>query len=140
MTTELFAWAPPDGTEVLITWLSELGETRDERPSGGDLPFRMVNRIIGTDDRLTDMGHYSIHTFAETKPDAQYEAGETHKRLLALAGQFTGQQKVTISDGQEVYVDDVKVIESPHFVQWDDENSLYRFVGTYRVDLRYVAT
>lgn len=140
MIAAVLDWAAPDGVEVLITWLNELGETRDERPSGAVLPYRMVSRLPGHDDRLTDMGHYSVHTFAATKAEAQAEAALTHSRLLLLAGRFVGQQKVTISNGQIVQADDVSVFEPPHWVQWVEDNSIHRYVGTYRVDLRYAAT
>jgi hypothetical protein len=130
---------PPDGVEVLIVWLNELGETRDVRPTGATLPYRMVKRLPGSDDQLTDMGQYSVHTFAATKEQAQTEAMLTHRRMLLLAGRFTGQQKVTISDGQVVQVDNVVVVEPPEWVQWVEDNSIHRYVATYRVDLRYVA-
>lgn len=136
--TALLDWAPPDGVEVLIAWLTPLGETRDDRPSGAVLPYRMVHRLGGPDDRLTDHGTYSIHTFAASRAQAQAEAMKTHRRLQLLAGQFAGQEKVTISTGV-VQADNVITIEGPVWQQWVNDNSIHRFVGTYRVDLRYVA-
>lgn len=137
--TAMVDWAPPDGVEVLIKWLSPLGEVRDDRPSGAVLPYRMVTRIDGDDDRITDKGVYSIHTFAATKPAAQAAAMQTHRRMLYLAGQFVDQQKVTLSDGRVVQADDVLTPEHPKWEQWDQLNTLHRFVATYRVDLRFVA-
>src|SRR5690348_8390356 len=101
-----------DGVEVLIAWLSALGETRAERPSGAVLPYRWVNRIGGGSDRHSDNGVYSVHTFAAGPSEAQAEAMLTHRRLLALAGQFTGQAKVILGDGTVVQADDVDVVES----------------------------
>ncbi|MBF4194670.1 hypothetical protein MHAEM_21631 [Mycolicibacterium phlei] len=135
----MYDWAPPDGVEVLIKWLSYLGETRDARPSGEVLPYRMVHRIDGGDDGITDSGEYSIHTFAAKKPEAQEEAMKTHRRLYALAGRFAGQQKVALDSGLIVVADDIETIEGPRWVQWDDRNSIHRYVGTYRVDFRFVA-
>lgn len=137
--TAMFSWAPPDGVELLIKWLTPLGEVRDDRPSGAVLPYRMVTRIDGDDDRLTDKGVYSVHTFAASKPVAQEEALLTHRRLQYLAGQFADQQKVTLSDGRVVQADNVVTTEFPKWEQWDELNTLHRFVGTYRVDLRFVA-
>src|SRR4051812_35740020 len=98
--TAMLTWSPPDGVEVLITWLSPLGEVRDERPTGAVLPYRMVHRLDGPFDGLVDKGIYTIHTFAATKEKAQAEAVKTDLRVCYLVGQFTGQQKVTISGGR----------------------------------------
>lgn len=139
MTVETLPWTLPDGMEVLITWLTPLGPTEDEKPDNSPLPFRMVNKIIGTDDELTEAGHYSVHTFAADKPTAQTEAQATHDRMLYLVSRFTGQQPVTLESGLVVQADNVKVIETPHWIQWVDDNSIHRFVATYQVDLRYIA-
>lgn len=139
MSTPLFEWAPPDGTEVLIQWLKPLGEVRDERPNDGALPFRMVHNLGGPSDRLVDKSTYSVHTFAVTKAEAQAEAMITHRRILKLAGQFAGQEKVTLADGQVVQADDVAVIETPRWVQWVEDNSINRYVATYRLELRFTA-
>lgn len=118
-----------DGTEILIVWLSELGEARTERPTGAPLPFRTVRRIGGGDDDLTDRGLYSVATFATTETAAADEGMNTHRRTLALGGQTP----VTLSTGA-VYVDDVVVIEHPVTMKWAD--NVYRSVGTYEVALR----
>lgn len=135
----LLPWAPPDGTEVLIKWLEILGEVRDERPSGAVLPYRMVHDLGGPSDRISSRCSYSVHTFDLTKAQAQAEAMDTHRRILLLAGQFTGQQQVVLDNGQVVYADDVEIIEHPHEVQWVGDNSIYRYVGTYRIPLRFAA-
>jgi hypothetical protein len=137
--TAMIDRAPPDGVEVLIKWLSPLGEVRDERPTGAVLPYRMVNRIGGGSDRIVDRGTYSIHTFAATKELAQAASIDTHRRLFLLAGQFQDQQKVTLNSGQVVQADDVICDEFPVRQQWVKDNSIERFVGTYTVPLRYVA-
>ena len=135
----LLPWAPPDGTEMLIIWLSELGEVSDERPNGSVLPYRMVHDLGGPSDRISSRSVYSIHTFAADKPTAQAEAMLTHRRVLLLAGQFVDQQKVTLNDGQVVQADDVVIVEGPHWEQWVKDNSIHRYVATYRIPLRFVA-
>lgn len=137
--TSLISWSPPDGVEVLIAWLLPLGEVRDERPTGGVLPFRMVSRISGPFDGLVDLGVYTVHTFALTKAQAQAEAVLTDRRINYLVGQFQGQQKVTISGGIVVQADNVVTVEYPHWQQWDELNTIHRYVATYRVDLRILA-
>lgn len=99
----------------------------------------MVHRIPGPSTRLVDTGMYSVHTFAATKPAAQSAADDTHRRILLLSGDFVGQQKVTMYDGQEVYVDNVVITEDPHWEQWDALNTVHRFVATYRIDIRLTA-
>lgn len=136
--TAMIEWKYPDGIELLIKWLIPLGEVSDERPNGATLPYRLVNRLGGPEDNLTDRGVYAVHTFAADKPTAQIEADKTHRRIKLLVGQFVGQHKVTLVDG-DVYVDNVTTVEAPHWEQWTDDNSIHRFVATYRVDLRLVA-
>lgn len=132
-------WTWIDGTEALIQWLDPLGEVRDDRPSGAALPYRMVHRIPGPSTVLVDTGLYSVHTFASTKPAAQEEAMATHDRILALSSLWAGQGRVVMHDGLVVYADNVGIQEFPHWEQWDAQNSIHRFVGTYRVDFRLVA-
>lgn len=139
MTVPMVPWTVADGTEVLIEWLKPLGETRDDRPTGAVLPYRMVHRIDGPFDGLVDKGVYSIHTFATKKEDAQEESTLTHRRMEYLVSQFSGQQKVVLGSGREVQADNVVTVEYPRWVQWVGDNSIHQYVGTYRVDLRICA-
>lgn len=129
-------WLPPDGTEMLIKWLIPLGEVSDDRPNDDVLPYRMVTDLGGPSDRVSSKCLYSVDTFAADKPTAYTEAMVTHGRILLLGGQFVSQQKVTLSNGQEVIADDVEVVEMPHWVQWVKDNSIHRYVATYRIPLR----
>lgn len=139
MTVPMVAWVTPDGVEVIIEWLTPLGETRDDRPTGAILPYRMVEGGDGPFDGLVHKGVYTVHTFALTKQDARDQAWRTQRRMEYLVGQFTGQQKVTLSDGKEVQADNFATVEYPHHVQWVADDSIYRYVATYRVDLRIMA-
>lgn len=137
--TDLLPWTWPDGAEVVVRWLLPLGEVRTERPSGAVLPYRMVNKIIGIRDGLVESGTYSIHTFAKTKPLAQAAGEDTDRRISYLANQFTGQQKVVMHDGTEVQADEVECTEVLHWEQWDAQNTIHRFVATYRIKLRLIS-
>jgi hypothetical protein len=128
-------WVVADGTEVLIEWLTPLGETRDDRPTGAVLPYRMVHRIDGPFDGLVDKGVYSVHTLAGTKTQAQDEATLTQRRMEYLVSH--GQQKVTLGNGREVQADNVATLEYPRTVKWADD--IWDAVATYRVDLRITA-
>lgn len=139
--TEMYGYAPPSGIEILIAWLSELaGETRDYRPPGANVwPWRMVTRIPGGNgDRITDSGLYAVHTFHQTLALADQYAWETHRRILALGPPMTSQKTVVISTGTAT-VDRVEVEQAPVWVDYVDDGSIYRLVGRYLIDLRYVA-
>ena len=148
MTVPLLEYVAPDGAEVLIAWLSPLGEVRDERPSGAVLPFWQVHRIGGGDDGLVDRGLYSVSTFNSDSTSCQEQAWIAHRRIKLLApAQFgyIGQQKVTLASGQVVQCDYVKVHEAPKEVDYGQgagysASAPYsRFTGTYEVALRFVA-
>jgi hypothetical protein len=131
-------WTLADGTALIVAWLAPLGETRDDRPTGAVLPFRMVNRIDGPFDGLVDKGVYSVHTFARTKVEARDEAQLTQRRMEYLVGQFTGQQRVTLA-GRDTLADNVVTTEYPRYAQWVTDDSIFRYVATYRVDVRIMA-
>lgn len=122
--TELSPWEFPDGTELLISWLSPLGEVRSKRPIGAPLPFHLVRRIGGPDDGWTDKGLYSIHTWAEDSGPAM----AAHNKLMRLANH----RYINITVGQ--YVDGIECTEKPHEVDVIDR--IRHYVGTYRVDVR----
>lgn len=132
---DLCRWAPPDGVEVLITWLAPLGHVTDERRNGDPLPAWTVRRIGGPFDGLTDFGWYSVHSFGRTDAEAAAADALAHRRLMVLT---RGPVPVTISSGT-VYVDGVTRHEGPEDVQWVADRSIVRLVSTYQVDMRVVA-
>lgn len=137
--TDLLPWAPPDGVEVLIAWLSPLAECRSKRPTGAVLPFIRVVRTGGEESSFVDEGKYSIFTFAETEDGADALSKLVHRRIQLLASQFTGQQAVTISTG-DVYADNVKIVEGPRPMDYLGDTipaKIYMFTAIYEVHLRY---
>lgn len=147
MTVPLLPYIPPDGTETLIAWLTPLGETRDERPSGAVLPFFKVHRIGGGDDGLVDRGLYSVSTFNSDSTSAQSQAWIAHRRMLLLAPNrygYVAQQHITLTSGDVVQCDGVKTIEAPKEIDYGagaghQASAPYsEFVGTYEVALRFV--
>lgn len=136
---DLLPWAPPDGVEVLITWLSPLAECRSKRPTGAILPFIRVVRTGGDESSFVDEGRYSIFSFAETEEGAKDLARTVHRRVQYLVGQFTGQQAVILPSG-EVYADNVKVIEGPRSVEYLDDTipaKIHMYSAIYEVHLRF---
>lgn len=132
---ELYSWAAPDGTEVLITWLAPLGHVTDERRTNDPLPSWVIRRIGGPFDGLTDRGWYSVHSFGRTDAEAMAADADAHRRLMVLD---RGPVPVTISTGT-VCVDGVTRHEGPEDVQYTDDRSVVRLVSTYEVDIRVVA-
>jgi hypothetical protein len=148
MTVPLLPYTAPDGTEVLIAWLTPLGETRDERPSGAVLPFRQVHRLGGPFDGLVDHGLYSVSTFSDDSADASTQADLTHRRILLLGPSrqfsYVPQAKVTLSSGLVVQADGVQVMEGPHEVNYGEgaghlASAPYsRYVATYVIPMRII--
>jgi len=132
---ELYTWEPPDGVEVLITWLAPLGHVTDERRNGDPLPAWVVRRIGGPFDGLVDHGWYSVHSFGRTDTDAQAADDLAHRRLNVLT---RGPVPVTISSGT-AYVDGVTRHEGPKDVSYTPDRSIVHLVSTYEVDIRVVA-
>ena len=123
------------GTELLIKWLSPLGEVGPQRGPGAQLPFRLVQRVAGYDDKVTDTGIYQVHTFSSTFEEGERQAALTHERMLRLGPPLSPQQRVQISTGI-VFVDSVTTSQSPIWVQYTEAAPVVRFVASYTVQLR----
>lgn len=137
--TDLYPLAPPDGIELLVTWLGALdGEVGPQRYAGQGLPYRWVNDAGGSDDKVSSRSTFSVHTFAAEYWAAREQAMLTHRRMLALGPPLAGQQRVSLASGSTVFVDGVEVDESPSWQDYGD-NGVHRFVGRYAVSLRFVA-
>lgn len=137
--TDLYL-APPDGVELIITWLLPLdGDVGPQRYAGQELPYRWVSDAGGgSDDKITEVGGYSVHTFGADYWSARAQARMTHRRMLALGPPMAGQKRVTLADGRVVFVDSIETDEPP---SWQDygQNEIFRFVSRYTIDLRFVA-
>lgn len=121
-----------------MTWLEPLGvAVKPKRRPNDAVPMRMVNRITGPADRLTDHGIYSIHDFASTYTAAEDNARETMRRICAMGPPFSPQKPILLDSGVTVFVDRIVIDEAPHWEFYAD--TIERFVATYRVDLRFVA-
>lgn len=124
------------GIELIIEWLSPLGEVGPQRGPGAALPFRMVQRVAGTDDKVVDSGIYQVDTFAATFEAAEQQALLTHERMLTLGPPLAPQQRVTLSSGVVVFVDSVTTSQSPTWLQFTEAAPISRFVARYSVDIR----
>jgi hypothetical protein len=140
-----FPWMAPSVTEFVVTYLqTQFGATGvgAEKPTTGPtgtlLPYRMVNRVSGHDDKVFESSIVSVHTFADTMTDAESAAYVTHGWMLALGPPIVGQTAVTISTGS-VMANCVETMQSPIWVDYEDTN-LRRFVARYEIELRFTAT
>lgn len=139
MTVELLDYDAPSGLEMLINWLIPLGvEVGPNRPSGDDLPYRMVTVVGGSDDKVTDHGIYQVDDFASTVGDAEAQSRLTRRRVLALGPPLAPQRRVAMSDGRLAYADSVTTSQKPIWVEYGDDK-IHRFVSRYAIDLRMVA-
>lgn len=124
------------GIELIIQWLSPLGEVGAVRGPGAALPFRLVQCVAGSDDKITDSGIYQIDTFAATFDAAETQARLTHERMLRLGPPLAPQQRITLVGGAVVFVDSVTTSQRPTWLQYTDAAPVSRFVARYAVDIR----
>lgn len=131
---ELYPYAPPDGTELLIAWLQPLGRTSTERRTADPLPFRTVRRIGGPDDGLTDKGLYAVHCITQTEEQAYTEGALTHRRLELLSPPWGAPAPVTTSTGVH-YADDLECTDT-NVIDWSGDRTEWAWVGVYRLVTR----
>lgn len=134
--TDLYPYAPPFGAALIRSWLQPLGVpvATDRRPTDPKRQ-RVINRINGPADQFTDHGLYSIHDFADDATEAEDGARETFRRLALLGPPFSPQTPITF-DGAEYFCDGIDVDEYPHPEHYSD--TIFRYVGTYRIHFRFV--
>lgn len=123
------------GIELVIAWLKPLGEVGAQRAPGAPLPYRMVEIVAGSDDKVTDSSIFQISTFAATFDQAEVEAQRTHERMLRLGPPLAAQQRVQISTGL-AWVDGITTSQRPIWVQFTEAAPLNRFVARYLIDIR----
>ena len=123
------------GIELVIQWLTPLAEVGPRRPAKAPLPFLVVSRPAGSDDKVTDSGIYQVDTFHTNLDAAEQLALDVHQRMLILGPPLAPQQRVTISTGT-VFVDSVTTSQSPVWMPgFTDAAPIERFVARYAVDI-----
>lgn len=124
----------PDVEEFLVAYLSPLqplGSVSIEMPKEPPMPFILINRLSGGDDYVTDTGTVSIHCFSTSRSLAAYEARRMHLMMKSLHPRLS----VALSGGVFASADYVEVIETPAWQDYQD-NTIWRYCGRYKVDLR----
>lgn len=139
--TLLYDKAPPNSVAFVLAWLrplvvdpTKLGSKR--WVAGGPLPYRMVNRIAGADDLITDYPVVSVHTFAGTETDAQREADNTHRRMLMLADDPL--LDVVMADASLANCEWLETLEGPRPEPYSAESVVTRLVARYQLGLHFI--
>ena len=128
----------PDVEHALTVLLADLGTTGTFLPADlhaeGVMPFHLVGRFTGSDDRITDRAIIGIDTFAGTLGDGRPAAEQVRQRMLAAPHAVT--IPATVDTPEHVVVIDSAVTgEAPHEVPWGD-STIRRWVSSYTVTLR----
>lgn len=127
-----------DTEELVVAYLQSLnlGSVAVEMPSDPVMPFLLVTRIAGGDDRITDRGMVQIECFHSSRDGANALARQMHYRIQ----QWTAKVGVTLpSTGLPVYVDRIETVQGPHYSDYGDEN-LKRYVARYEVVSRITSS
>lgn len=139
MTVEVYGQGPPNATDFVIAWLAPLstaGAVGAKRPEGAVLPYRMVNRVTGTDDGISvDVAVVSVHTFAATDGEAKREADTTQQRMSLLVADPLND--VAMHDNSIANAAWVETVEYPHKQDYADPN-IVRYVARYRLGLTFI--
>lgn len=145
MTASLIPYAPPSIGRITIAWLTlyfGAGNAGMRRPQAGVLPYRMVTPVAGTEtaERIRRCATVSVHTFADSMDDAEYQAELTHQRMLLLGPPDSAPQSVTItlpgSITQTVVPDYICTHQIPIWADYEDD-LIFRFVARYEICVRF---
>lgn len=133
--------SPDDVEEALVSYLSGLRRTAITRKTDDPLPFNLVRMIGGTEEAEYGFADplVSVRTLCDKSLGEAAAAAEcklTHEWMLNLA---RNQDDIPISGGRFVNFDFVTVVESPHWIPYDDDQILCK-IGRYGIGLSYART
>lgn len=141
MSTDLYDKAAAPAEAFLRAWLLPLatdpalvGSRRWQ--AGMALPYRLVNRIDGPSDLISDFPTMRVHTFAADYTAASREAERTHRRMLLLAQDLPD---VTLGGGVVASCAWCATNFAPREESYGAE-SVIRFVAEYALELRFTTT
>jgi hypothetical protein len=153
VTAGLFAYKFPSATRLVVAWLVPqfgAGNVGARRPDAGNLPYRMVTALPGTNDKIRQCTTVSVHTFDVSYDAAEASADVTDQRMMQLGPPIAPYQNVTIPEttvfvgGQIVtipsYVVQPESVDTKMAPAWVDYESdlIFRFVGRYEIVTRSV--
>lgn len=129
-----------DTEEVVVNYLQGVspGSVSVEMPTISAIPltepFILVERVAGSDDRVSDKGICDVHTFHSSRDLASRSARYIH-HLMQI---WTPQVGIPMSTGDVVHVDLVETILGPFWSDYGDEN-LKRYCARYQITSRVTA-
>lgn len=127
-----------DTEELVVAYLQPLnpGYVAVEMPSEPVMPFVLITRIAGGDDRITDRGMVQVEVFHTSRDLANQLARQMHYRIQ----QWTPKVGVTLpSTGLPVFIDRIETVQGPHYSDYGDEN-LKRYLARYEVVSRITSS
>lgn len=124
-----------DIEEFLVVYLQPIspGNVAVEMGIQPVLPFVLIGRAAGGDDKVTDRPIVDVNVFHSTRALSSSSATQMHLMMRAL----TAKTAVTISTGTKC-IDRVITIHGPSYLKYEDEN-LKRYVARYEIETRLVA-
>lgn len=133
--------APDDVEEALTAYLSGLRRTAITRRPEDPLPFTLIRHIGGDEDPVEGFADplVSIRTLCAKslgEDAAAIECALTHQWMLQLAASDE-QVDIPISGGRIVNLDYANVVESPRWIEFEDDQVLCK-LGRYGIGLSYV--
>ena len=129
---------PDDIEEAVIVWLSSLCRIAVTRRTDDPLPFRIVRNIAG--DEKVDEGIAEVVVQIRTLCDkalgedaARNESDKTHRAMLTIARELPD---ILLSNGRNATIDYLKVFESPHWMDYPNDQILCK-LARYQLGLSY---
>lgn len=120
----------PDVKAALRVLLADLGETGTFTPIDlrDRMPFLLVYRFAGADDRVTDTARVGIDVFTGTYTAGEFLAEQVRQRVIAAPHRIQ-------TDTGVVVIDDAITDSAPVEVPYGD-SAIRRWVASYRVTYR----
>jgi hypothetical protein len=135
--TAMLPHAPDDVEELVVVWLTPLGDTAITRRTGDPLPFRLVRTLGGEECKDEETADFvvTVRTICDKNLGEAAAAAEsvlTHRRILEL-GRYLSD--VPLSSGRNASIDYLDVFESPVWVNYSDEHLCK--LARYKIGLSY---
>lgn len=139
MSAPLYDYAAAPAEVFLRGWLLPLasnpalvGSRRWQ--AGMALPYRMVRRLAGPSDLVSDFPTVRVHDFGGDYTAAAREADRTHRRMLLLAQDLAD---VALGGGVVASCASCEVLSGPREEPYGAESAVVRFVSEYALELRF---
>jgi hypothetical protein len=112
------------------------GNVAVQMPTIPSLPFVLVDRCAGGDDRVRDLAIADVHVFHSSRDLANAAAWKLHSWVQ----QWTPKVGVVLpSTGHLVFIDRIETILGPFWSDYGDEN-LKRYTMRYQVTSRLTSS